>query len=251
MNIKSLKEKCQSSRRTCDTWHGRNIARKLSIYITLLFVKLKIRAMTATTIFVLSGIAACLMFSMGTKTAFLAGALMLQVWYILDHVDGEVARYNEESSLTGVYYDELSHYLVHPLVFFSIGLGLFRHTGRASLIITGFAAGLGIVLLSLVVDLKKLVILEHTQKSRITAECERKEEKHGKGSFVKALFSKVHAFCTFPFIMNMITFAAFMDMVIKTDMIICVLATYTGLINFVWISRLIVFVKQRRVDCDV
>ena len=56
MDIKAMRDKCQSPRRDCDTWYGRNFARKISIYITALFVKLNINAMAATTIFLLSGI---------------------------------------------------------------------------------------------------------------------------------------------------------------------------------------------------
>ena len=250
MNITDLREKCQSSRRACDTWHGRNIARKLSIYITVVFINLRIGAMAATTIFLFSGIVACLTFFVGTRIAFLVGALILQLWYILDHVDGEVARYNEESSLTGLYYDELSHYIVHPLVFFSIGFGLFRITGDTAFIMIGFLAGFGIALLSLVVDLKKLVALEYAKGSSSATESVQTTEQQG-GSLVRFVFSKFHIFCTFPFIMNVITVSSLIDVITKLDTIIYVLTAYAVVINFVWILKLIVFINKRSVDLDV
>ena len=129
--------------------------------------------------------------------SFFLGALMLQLWYILDHVDGEVARYNGESSLTGVYFDELVHYIVHPLVFFGIGWGLFNATGSVKYILLGILSGLSIVIMGLVVDLKDLLILRKFQQAgegKFSGENNAQETKNV--SVGKSIFSKIYSICT-------------------------------------------------------
>ncbi|MFC1570476.1 hypothetical protein ACFL4E_01705 [Candidatus Omnitrophota bacterium] len=246
MDIKALREKCQSSRKSCDTWYGLNFARKISIYITCLFVKIRINAMGATTIFLLNGIAAALVFSFGGRVSTLIGALLLQLWYVMDHVDGEVARYNEESSLTGVYYDEVVHYIVHPLVFFGIGFGLFQIKGNMIYIVSGMLAGLSIMLLSIIVDIKKVVLLSNTEKKEGAVLDDNSDE--GPESLPKKVFSKVYSFCTYPFIMNVITIAAIIDFLAGTMLISVVLLGYAVLLTVVWVMRMSVFITGRCVD---
>lgn len=248
MDIQALREKCQSSRRNCDTWHGLHIARKISIYITCLFVKMRINAMGATTIFLLNGIAAALMFSFGGRVNTLIGALLLQLWYVLDHVDGEVARYNEESSLTGVYYDEVIHYIVHPLVFFGIGVGLFYIKGYMIYIVSGMLAGLSIMLLSIIVDIKKVVLLSNLDKGEGDNNISDDNLDEGPESLPKKVFSRIYSFCTFPFIMNVITVAAIIDFLTGTMLISVVLLGYAVLLTVVWAMRMSVFIIGRRVD---
>ncbi len=245
MNMIMLREKCQSPRKAQDTWWGLNFARRISIYMTVFFVRTGVHAMGVTTVFLLCGIASAAFFALGGRLNFFIGALLLQLWYILDHVDGEVARYFEESSLTGVYYDEVVHYIVHPAVLFGIGFGLLRTTGSRLLLLLGAAAALGIVLLSVIMDLKKVVILEH----RASSGTEKAPEGDGtERSFAARAFSAIHLACTFPAIMNVITVSVIIDLVFRSVTVWYVLAVYAALINLVWISRLFVFIKERRVD---
>ena len=251
MNIDELREKCQSSRKKCDTWYGRNFARKISIFITVLFVKINLHAMTATTIFLLCGIMSSVMFFLGDKTSMLVGAVLLQFWYILDHVDGEVARYNEESSLTGLYYDELVHYIVHPLVFFGIGLGLFRLNGNIIYVVTGIVSGLSIVLLGLIIDIKRLGVLEvicKNQKKSCNFFAIR--EDISRNSFMRKFFSVIYATCTYPSIMNVITVSAIIDFLSGSLVICYVLSAYSLLLIFVLTIRMSVFIVGRRVDME-
>ena len=249
MDIIKLREKCQAPRKNCDTWYGLHFARRISIYITYLFIKMRIHAMGATTIFLLNGIAATLLFSFGGKINFLIGVLLLQLWYVMDHVDGEIARYHEETSLTGMYYDELVHYIVHPVVFFGIGIGLFREKGEMIYIVSGMLAGLSIMLLSLIVDIKKLVSISNLDKNKdFVYYDEDKYDKDEPKSFLKKTFSRVYSFCTYPLILNVITIAAVIDYLSKTAMVAITLLSYAVLLTIVWVMRMIVYIVRRRVD---
>ncbi len=245
-SVKELRAKCQAGKEGSDTWYGRCFARKISIYFTIAFIKLGIRANVVTGMFLLSGIVAACLFAIGTKESILAGALMLQLWYILDHSDGEVARNNNETSLTGIYYDYIIHYIVHPMVFFGIGFGVSRAIGNVNYLFLGVAGAFAIMLLSLVSDLKDMVLF----RAHIAYSGDEGVKGSGKGerSFGRKIFSGGHLLCTFPVIMNLITIAAIVDFVFNKYVMLYVLASYAVLINIVWIMKVIVFILGKKMD---
>ena len=251
MDIKGLREKCQATRRSRDTWYGANFARRVSIYITMVFVRMGIGATAASTVFMLSGIAAASLFSLGGRGGFLAGALALQLFYVLDHVDGEVARYNEDTSLTGKYYDELTHYIVHPLVFFGAGWGLFRQGGSAAYIAAGMLAGLGVVLVNIIIDLKNLMLLRNFHRHGDPSGFANAGNKAGgeSGSCAgRNIFSKVDLICHFVTIMNVLTVSAFADAISGARAVAWAVSFYAVFLNAVWILKAAVFIARRKID---
>ena len=50
---------------------------------------------------------------------------MLQLAYILDGTDGEIARFRNQCSYLGEYLDRVFHVFIYPLIYISLGLGLF------------------------------------------------------------------------------------------------------------------------------
>lgn len=56
----------------------------------------------------------------------IAGCMLLLLSWILDHVDGEVLRYQQKSSAYGILLDRFSHIFEHPLTHFCLGWSLAR-----------------------------------------------------------------------------------------------------------------------------
>ena len=198
-SIKELRRICQAPRNHCDTWHGKNIARPLSIYITIMCIRLGVSPNFVTGIFLFLGIIASLFLISDHRVVVFAGAVLFQLWYLLDHVDGEIARYKNELSLTGVYFDYVSHYIVHPLAFFCLGLGLFFRLGHLSSLILGILAGLSIILINAVVDIYKLILCGKTKKD--VSDSTRGTESL---SLPKRIFSFLHHLCIFPNVIDML-----------------------------------------------
>jgi hypothetical protein len=252
---KEFIEKCQASRRECDTWYGRNFVRKISIYISFLFVKIGIKAMAVTTIVLFLGILSALAFSTGGKIWFFAGILLLQLWYVMDQVDGEVARYNEETSFTGMYFDKLVHYIVHPIVFMGIGVGLYRDSGQIFYMFAGLIGGLSLVWMGLVVDIKDLVVFGN-KKSKVKPKADNLsdgdlDENRRTCSLHKRVFMVVYSLGAFPTIMNVISLFVILDLFLNIRTVGYVLYLYSSLLSMLWIFRLSVFVKERRVDKEI
>jgi len=242
-SIKELRKICQEPRKFCDTWHGKNFARPISIYITVLFLKLRLSANFATGIFLLSGLAASFLLFCPNEFMVLLGALAFQLWYILDHVDGEVARYNKQTSLTGAYFDRISHYIVHPLLFFCLGAGLFFKLKIPAMLILGFFASFSMVLINAVTDIYELTLCQKTQK---TINKPAKDIK--KISFAKKTFSFFHHLCTFPMIIDIFLIFALVDMLFNKNTVIFFLWFYAICANLIWIFKLSYIVATRKPD---
>jgi phosphatidylglycerophosphate synthase len=148
-SIDELRAICQT-RIEKQPFYERRFARLFSIYITRVLILTPITANQTTLLYILVGILAASCFTFGTVGLNIAGIVLLQLWYIMDCVDGEVARYRGTTSVTGVYLDLLSHYIAHPLVIACIGWGLFRKFDDSKALIFAFSAALFVVLHDLV-----------------------------------------------------------------------------------------------------
>lgn len=251
-NIQELRKICQFPRREVDTWHGKHVCRPFSIYLTMVALLLGISANIVTIIFFMIGIAACFLLQLGTDLGFLVGIFTLQFWYLIDHVDGEVARYRKEVTVTGAYFDSVVHYAVNPSIFFSLGYGIYRDIDVPHSIIIGFIAGISIVLISASEDLKHLCALSKAVRTGKDIRLNRLQKKEeiirGKESVLKRLFSSMHTLCAFPTFMNVITLSVVLDILINANILYWLVFAYAVLATFVWMSRLAFNIKNKSVD---
>ena len=115
-------------------WLSRLVYRKFTIYVTWLCVKLGVSSNVATLLSALAIFAAAVCYVVPSKAAWLVGALLVQAYFILDHVDGELARYETvhlgrtDSGTSGLFYDTCCHAGELALVA-AIGLRLFADLG--------------------------------------------------------------------------------------------------------------------------
>lgn len=124
MKIKEARKIAQEARieRGDESWYSRHFVRWFSIYISVAFASLGIRANLVTVLMGMAGL--CGSFFMIPRNPYynVLGAILWQLWSTLDCVDGEVARLQGSSSLVGVFIDDLTHIIVNPT--FGLALGL-------------------------------------------------------------------------------------------------------------------------------
>jgi hypothetical protein len=77
---------------------------------------------------------------------YVVGTALVWGWWMLDHVDGELARYEihhlkQRASIAGPYLDLLVHRWVQPLYHVGLGIGLLRLTDDWGYVLLGCAAG--------------------------------------------------------------------------------------------------------------
>ncbi len=126
-------------------WYGRFFVWKISAPITYLLVRTPISANQVTVIQEIIGTIGAIMLAVPSIKIMLLGIFLIQFGFILDCVDGEVARYKGQSSVRGVFLDLIGHQIVIPFYIFFTSLGVFVRTGQIDALVVGFLGALFII----------------------------------------------------------------------------------------------------------
>ncbi|HXV18965.1 MAG TPA: flippase-like domain-containing protein [Candidatus Omnitrophota bacterium] len=100
--------------------------RKISERLTLLLAKTSLTPNHVTAISLFFGLAAGAVFSYGSKSALLWGALFLHISFILDNCDGELARLKDQATSFGKSFDLLSDLTVDLAIWTGLAIGTAR-----------------------------------------------------------------------------------------------------------------------------
>jgi len=118
MMIKELKAICQKGDLE-PFWISKYLIRPLSIYFTYIFIKLKLTANDTSILSLFFAIASSLILCLNTPNKYLYSSILLFIFLLLDHVDGELARYYihlkrgkqaEVRDISGAFLDRIVHY---------------------------------------------------------------------------------------------------------------------------------------------
>ncbi|WKX73336.1 CDP-alcohol phosphatidyltransferase family protein [Streptomyces sp. XD-27] len=109
-------------RRSGEHWAGRLYMRELSLRITRHLVNTRVTPNQLTYLMTLAGVLALPALLLPGIAGALLGVLMVQLYLLLDCVDGEVARWKKQYSLAGVYLDRVGAYLCDLAVLVGFGL---------------------------------------------------------------------------------------------------------------------------------
>ena len=101
--------------------------REISHRVTPWLAKLRLSPNQVTGLSLCAGMVAAWNFFQGGPSHWLVGALWLQVSYILDNCDGELARMTGRSSGFGSWLDTIVDCIIHMAFFYSLGMGMYRH----------------------------------------------------------------------------------------------------------------------------
>jgi phosphatidylglycerophosphate synthase len=129
-------------------WLGRLYGRKLSPYATWVFARLGWSPNAVTVAFIACGIAAGVVIALGGLVTAVVGALLIQMYLILDCSDGELARWSNRKSVSGIYLDGVGHYLAESALLVGLGFRAQAHLTVAGGYVT---AGLAAALLAMLV----------------------------------------------------------------------------------------------------
>ncbi len=139
--FKEFKQICQGAKlekqkKKKDWWHA--APRFISIYITWILVKTPITANFVTIVGIIIGLTGLYLIFLGKTFTIILGFFLLYVYYITDEIDGEIARYKKQTSVQGIYYDEIGHLIFQGSLFFTFGFNLYNITSNNLYIILGF-----------------------------------------------------------------------------------------------------------------
>jgi hypothetical protein len=127
-------------------WASRFFWRHLTIPCSWVCAQLRITADQITVVSLILGMAGGVCYCWPTTGMYVFGTLLVWAWWMLDHMDGELARYEIQhlkhpSTLAGPYLDLLVHRWVQPWYHVGLGVGLLRLTGDWGYVLLGCVAG--------------------------------------------------------------------------------------------------------------
>lgn len=128
---------------------ARRVSRPAALRITWVVAPWGVSANMATLAAWACGVAAACALAWGTVAGWLAAAGLLQLWYLADHVDGQLARLRGTSSLDGVQLDYLMHHTLNLLIPLGAGFGLFVCLAEPLWLIVGTLWGVSLLLITL------------------------------------------------------------------------------------------------------
>lgn len=109
-------------RRSAEHWAGRLYMRRISLHTTRLLASTRITPNALTLAMIVVGLIAAGMLSLPGIWLALAAAVGVQVYLLLDCVDGELARWRRITSAAGVYLDRLGHHVVEAALVVALGV---------------------------------------------------------------------------------------------------------------------------------
>lgn len=129
-------------------WISNIFWRPFSIYVTWLFIRLGVSPNQVTFVGVILAIASSLILLDPSTAVYLASVVVMQLFFLLDHVDGELARFRahhlgDSSDQSGPYFDILTHYFQGPTLYYCLGAGLGAMDGSRWFFLLGTIAAIG------------------------------------------------------------------------------------------------------------
>ena len=109
-------------RRSGEHWAGRLYMREVSLRIDRHLVNTRVTPNQVTYVMTVAGALAAPALLVPGIAGALLGVLMVQLYLLLDCVDGEIARWKKQYSLAGVYLDRVAAYLCDAAVLVGFGL---------------------------------------------------------------------------------------------------------------------------------
>lgn len=158
--LKELARQCQKlGHPHIGSWMARRIARPLALRVTWLAAPWGVSAHTATLAAWGTGLIAATAFCLGNLGGWLLGAALWQLYYLLDHVDGQLARLRRTESLDGAQLDYWMHHSVPMALASGMGYGLFARSGEPAWLGAGFAWGMALLIAGLEPDTRAKAFL--------------------------------------------------------------------------------------------
>ncbi len=124
-----------------EEWWSRVFATPVAGWILLVVADWRLITPNRLTLLSLAtALVACLLITTGERANFLIAAAVVQISYILDCMDGQLARYRNASSRLGAFADKWSDYVKFPAILLALTIDAFHREPSLTPVVLGFAA---------------------------------------------------------------------------------------------------------------
>lgn len=253
-NIQELNKLCQKPHyKEVGNWMVRKILRPAAVPITWLLLHTPISANQVTLAAILIGLFGNCLLALPASSSFLWGTILLQLWYLLDHVDGQIARYRKTSSLTGRFYDFLMHHMIHGTVLMGLGWHTWKSAGHDLWLFWTFVVSSCLIFFNLLFDIQYKAYFEKI--SLLTAVSIKEKQlslpiSKSAAPPLHYCFSLVHKSCEMHVIMNIMTLGAILQMFLapKVDFRALIFFYYSAAVPILFITKTHRLIRSKKID---
>ena len=108
--------------------YARYVTHALSTFLIWIFQNVSLTPNVITLASLVTAFLAIPFFMAMFPVSVFFGALLIELYYVLDAVDGQWARFKNMKSLTGAFFDAIINYAIQPPLLFAIAWGVFSYT---------------------------------------------------------------------------------------------------------------------------
>lgn len=123
-----------------ENWLARHVYRKVAAPLVPLLSGLGFTSVHVSVIGIITSMIAGVFFSFGDIKNLVLGYIFLQLTLILDHVDGAIARYTNNQTMVGSWFDKFSNKLHRFFFVLGVSIGVYKATNEAFYLILGSIA---------------------------------------------------------------------------------------------------------------
>lgn len=193
-------------------WMVRTFLRDAALPCTWLLLHTPVTANQVTLFALLTGLLSAVFLAVKGPGFFLTACLLLQLWYYLDHVDGQIARYRKTAGVTGRFFDFLMHHVIHGAVLFALGFYCALRLESPFYYFWAFSVSFSMSLFNMLHDIKSKAFIEkllqgnvwkiNDEKKTVSADTSASQKE---SSLPKQIFSLLHKLCEIHVLMNIMT----------------------------------------------
>jgi len=257
--IDELKKITQKPGGERGNWMVRKITRNQAIYITWLLLHTPISADGVVLLSILCALAGGFCLSLGTGATFVLGAFFLHLWYIFDHVDGQVARYRKQTNITGIFFDYIVHYIVNFTVALGLSLGCYRATSNPAFLLWGMLFAVSITMFNAISDVRAKSFITNMIREgktvqinieRIYPASAANQSATGAAAMLKRGLSLCHKICEIHVMLNVILAAALIQWITRFNLMTILVVSYSLALTALWILKVTKIILNKKIDAD-
>lgn len=255
-SLSALNRICQKPNyKKTGNWMVRTFLRDAALPCTWLLLHTPITANQVTLAALIAGLCGAFCLTLEGSANFLWASLLLQLWYYLDHVDGQIARYRKTAGLSGRFFDFFMHHMIHAASVLALGVYFSRELSLGDRgLFAAFGAAYCISLFNMLHDIKSKAFVEHLlsfKSIRIrSAESPNQHGSDGANSTRSKphFFSVIHKLCEIHVMMNILTVLALIEFIFSpgTNGRILAFILYAPAILLLTLAKTVQFILKKK-----
>ena len=163
ITAREIRQVCQAGKDRDPSWY--RVHRRLSIHLTAVLLRTPVTLNQVSLLMIAAAIVGAALCVPNDLRVNLVGAAVLYLSFLLDKVDGEMARWRGQPSVIGILLDRFHHRLAEPLLFLAVGVRAWQVTGSTVPVIAALASMLAANIIEETQQLPAFIATKHARET--------------------------------------------------------------------------------------